>query len=227
MIPEIKMYYTVYKVTNNINGKFYIGIHKTKDINDDYMGSGKYLKRSQEKHGIGNFTKDILFTYDNPEEMYAKEAEIVNEEFIAEENTYNLKVGGSGGFDYAKRAQQRLWQENGQWAHDYRARMSAIMKLQWQDDDRRARMSAQMQLQWQDDDYRARMSAMIGHTPGEFKHSDEAKLKMSAANKGKGIGCDNSQSGTCWITNELESKRIKKGADVPIGWRLGRAIKAK
>jgi hypothetical protein len=211
MITEIKMYYTVYKVTNNINGKFYIGTHKTTDVNDDYMGSGKYLMHSQRKHGIDNFTKEILFTYDNPEEMYAKEAEIVNEEFIAEENTYNLKVGGSGGWDYAKRARQRLWQENEQWADDYRAKLSAISKLQWQDDDYRARMSARI----------------VGHTPGEFKHSDEAKLKISAAKKGKGIGCDNSQFGTCWITNELESKRIKKGADVPIGWRLGRVIKAK
>ena len=210
------MYYTVYKVTNNISGKFYIGIHKTKDINDDYMGSGKYLKRSQNKHGIGNFTKDILFTYDNPEEMYAKEAEIVNEEFIAEENTYNLKVGGSGGFDYANRIKQRLWQENGQWAHNRRAevsaRMSATMKLQYD--------SGLRQEAWQS-------WAQRSHTPGEFKHSDEAKLKISAAKKGKGIGCDNSQSGTCWITNELESKKIKKGPDVPIGWRLGRAIKAK
>ena len=32
--------------------------------------------------------------------MYAKEAELVNEEFLMNENTYNLKIGGFGGFDY-------------------------------------------------------------------------------------------------------------------------------
>lgn len=37
------MHYTVYVITNNINRKVYIGKHQTKDINDDYMGSGKLL----------------------------------------------------------------------------------------------------------------------------------------------------------------------------------------
>ena len=92
------MHYTVYKITNQINGKIYIGYHKTKNLDDGYMGSGTYLKRAQEKHGIDNFTKEILFDFDNAEDMRKKEAELVNEEFLLRDDVYNLAYGGGYGW---------------------------------------------------------------------------------------------------------------------------------
>jgi len=94
------MYYTIYKITNNINGKFYIGAHKTTDVNDTYMGSGKILLKAQDKYGIDNFNKEILHVFDNAKDMFNKEAEIVTDDYLMEENTYNLKRGGFGGWDW-------------------------------------------------------------------------------------------------------------------------------
>lgn len=94
------MFYIVYKITNLINNKIYIGSHKTNDLNDNYMGSGKLIKQAVEKYGFNNFKKEILFIYNNPKQMYLKEAEIVDEEFLKRTDVYNLVPGGHGGWDY-------------------------------------------------------------------------------------------------------------------------------
>lgn len=92
------MNYTVYKITNKINEKIYIGCHKTKNINDDYMGSGKLIKKAIEKYGLENFDKLVLYNFDNNLDMLKKEAELVNREFIKRKDVYNLVEGGGGGW---------------------------------------------------------------------------------------------------------------------------------
>lgn len=91
------MKYTIYQITNTLNGKIYIGKHQTETINDGYYGSGVALKNAIKKHGKENFTKKILFVFDSEEEMSRKERELVTEEFVRRVDTYNLGVGGEGG----------------------------------------------------------------------------------------------------------------------------------
>lgn len=90
----------VYKTTNLVNGKIYIGKHQTYDISDGYLGSGILIQRAIEKYGEENFKREILFECSSVEEMNAKEAELVNEEFLKRDDVYNLKQGGDGGFDF-------------------------------------------------------------------------------------------------------------------------------
>ena len=92
------IYYTVYKTINTVNGKYYIGVHKTNNPNDKYLGSGIALKRAFKKYGIENFKKEILFIFDNKNDAYIKESEIVTKKFIDNENVYNAKIGGFGGW---------------------------------------------------------------------------------------------------------------------------------
>lgn len=108
------MFYYLYKIRNTLNDKIYVGVHKTKDMNDGYMGSGKVIKRAIEKYGIENFTKVILETFEDSVTMYAREKEVVTEEFLAREDTYNLRRGGHGGFDYINSLEQtHLTRKNG------------------------------------------------------------------------------------------------------------------
>lgn len=93
-----KIFYYLYKITNLLNHKIYIGCHQTTNLNDGYMGSGKALLLSQKKYGIHNFSKEILEFFDDTETMLLAEKRIVTKEFIQEDNNYNLAEGGKGGY---------------------------------------------------------------------------------------------------------------------------------
>lgn len=90
-------YFIIYKTTNILNGKYYIGKHKTNNLDDKYLGSGIALQGAIKKYGRKNFIKEILFLFDTEEEMNLKESEIVNEAFCSNRNNYNLALGGQGG----------------------------------------------------------------------------------------------------------------------------------
>ncbi len=93
-------YFIIYKTINLINNRIYIGKHVSNIIIDSYIGSGKILLQSIEKYGIENFKRENLFIFDNEEDMNLKEEELVDEEFIKRKDTYNIKLGGVGGWDH-------------------------------------------------------------------------------------------------------------------------------
>ena len=94
------MFYYLYEIKNTVNNKIYVGVHQTKDINDGYMGSGTVINRAYEKYGKEKFVKTVLEYFNTREDMISREIEIVNEDFLLRDDTYNVRRGGTGGFDY-------------------------------------------------------------------------------------------------------------------------------
>lgn len=102
------MLFTVYKTTNLINDKIYIGFHKISNMtdlistesiyssifSDGYLGSGKLIKRAIEKYGPENMKQELLLVTEDEEEAAQLEKELVNRVFIERDDTYNLSIGG-------------------------------------------------------------------------------------------------------------------------------------
>lgn len=192
------MYYTIYKITNNINNKYYIGKHQTTDLNDDYMGSGKLLKRAIIKYGIENFSKEIIFVYDNEEDMNKKEKELV----IISEETYNLCEGGKGGFSYLNKNGLNKSDKQKQVARELIYKLHKTVN--YSDEYKESRLK-RLKLATE----KMREKFPNGTWVGK-KHTPETIEKMKKSTKGKQLGDKNSQFGTCWITNSKENKKIKK-----------------
>lgn len=127
------MYY-IYRITNLINGKTYIGKHEYKDLNDKYMGSGVHLRRAQKKYGIENFRKDILVFNISKREY----ADFLEKTFIAAErekvgieNCYNKANGGEGcpighHSEEAKEKMRKSWDYEKHITESWRKKQSEI-----------------------------------------------------------------------------------------------------
>lgn len=89
-----KTYNYVYQITNTVNNRIYVGVHKTNNMNDGYMGSGTLLKRAYAKHGKEKFEKLILKQFSTYNEALLYEAEVVDEDFMRRTDTYNIRTGG-------------------------------------------------------------------------------------------------------------------------------------
>jgi group I intron endonuclease len=85
----------VYKVTNKVNGKIYIG--KDSHDNPSYLGSGKLITRAINKYGKDNFYKEILEICADIQVLNERELFwIINTDCLTP-NGYNILIGSTGG----------------------------------------------------------------------------------------------------------------------------------
>ena len=108
----MKKHNIIYQTTNLLSGKTYIGRHSTDNLDDGYLGSGTILKRAIQKSGRDSFKRIVLFDFATPEEMIAKEIELLTEEFVNRDDNYNLGSGQGGLFTHGEEARQKLREAN-------------------------------------------------------------------------------------------------------------------
>lgn len=74
-----KKFMFIYETINKITGERYIGKHSSETINDDYLGSGRYLKEAIQAYGKENFERKIICFANSEEELHQKELEEIKE----------------------------------------------------------------------------------------------------------------------------------------------------
>jgi len=208
-----KKYHYIYKTTNLLSGKYYIGMHSTHDLNDGYYGSGTRLRRSLRKYGKKNHLVLILEYLDSRDELKKREEEIVNLNEIAKENCMNLMVGGKGGFISVEQQKRRAIAAG--LAAAKRRRNDPILA-------KKLKKIASNNFK------NANATGKIKYDTFKGKHhTQETKDKIGKSNSIQQKGTKNSQYGTYWITNGKENKKIKKNDLIPNKWSLGRTLKKK
>lgn len=202
-----KKYYFIYKITNMLSGRYYIGMHSTNNMDDGYLGSGNRLRLAIRKHGKLNFKREILEFCESSEELKKREKEIITLDEIAKDDCMNLVVGGEGGWDvntHNNAFKNKL-------KNDLEFRTAFTTKQR--KNSKKAMSEGKMK--------------PINETYSWVgkNHSEESKKKMSKIFKGARTGETNSQYGTSWVTKEFINKKIKKEElDLYLndGWVKGR-----
>ena len=219
-----RKFHYIYKITNTLNGKFYIGMHSTDNLEDGYFGSGKLLWRSINKHGKENHEMEILEHYFSREDLAAREKELVNKELLSNFKCLNIRLGGDAGggwdtsnIDLTARAKtlNKIRSEKIKNDPNFAEVVSQSAKNAYNS----ALCNVDQMLKLKEEKYGS-SNCWLGK-----KHSEDSKLKMR---KTKNVGESNSQFGTCWINKDEVAKKIKKEdlqLWIDLGWSKGRRLK--
>lgn len=247
MARKEKELHYLYKITNTKNGKYYIGMHSTDDINDGYFGSGKLIRNSIRSHGKGSHKKEILSFFENREELKNAEKKLITEDVVNDPLCMNLKSGGEGGLstdehkmkfkNSQKLASSRgvdrikyLYENDKEWVKKTLKNMSNAIKLAYLEkriDRSKVSLPGEKNPQFgtiwvynleTGEVKKIKNSEIAHHLDNGWEKGRNGKIQSGSAN---------SQFGTAWIFNE-SSGEIRKIKNTEIdnyfnnGWRRGR-----
>lgn len=195
--------YCIYRITNKINGKTYIGQHKYKKLNDKYMGSGVHIKRAIKKYGVENFEKEILeFDIPNVELANDWEQMYILFERVKGKAEYNIANGGKGSAGHrcsaetrrkiaeAGKGRQGYWKGKSR-SDETKAKISKSKKGTKHSEDWCNKMSEIMKGRYFTEEWKKKISdSKKGDRNPMYgkRYTDEEKRLLSEKNKGKNKG---------------------------------------
>lgn len=216
--------YLVYKVVNKLTERYYIGVHKTNDPNDGYLGSGLVIRRAIRKYGADNFSKEVLAVFNTAKEAMERERDVISV-CMDDSKCYNLHEGGLGGFDQINAKGLNNKNDNYRAANEsriYKIKTDPEFRKKFQEGGRKGIEKAKLNPKWGSSE-KSRILATLAWTGSS--HSVESRKKMSDCKRGE----LNQWYGMKWMKNENGYSERVKSYDIPnrlqSGWSLGRKIK--
>ena len=170
----------IYKTTNLINGRIYIG-QKKGEFNPIYFGSGKIIKLAIKKYGENNFRIDILVYAMNREHLNNIEIEYISKYRSLFPELYNIAKGGEGGFCHTENTKQIMRKPKSKEAieNNVKARKEAA--------ERRGYYFSQRTIEKMKKPKSKQHIENIIKSHLGYKHTEEQKKKISEGNTGKVI----------------------------------------
>jgi len=176
----------IYKTTNLINKKIYIGQTKSNKFKKNYFGSGIIIKESLKKYNKNNFTVEILSECFSKSEMNEKEIYYINLFKSNDLNIgYNLSSGGGGSFGYklSEKTKQKISENHINVKGENNPFFGKTHTIET-----KMKLSVYHSGKTYSDDFKKKISdSMKGRIPWNLgiNHSEESKKKMSQSHTGK------------------------------------------
>lgn len=208
--------YFLYKTTNIITGRYYVGmhVHNTARGKDYYLGSGLVLKQSIKKYGRKNHKRNILSYYETFDALIQAETELITTDLLADPLCMNLRLGGKGGHhgkkviytnemkDAARKRTSSSWKDPeirrmriermkdsvANMTQEERDKKSIAIK-RMVTPERREAMRVRAKLRWQDPNYRNKMSEMSKRVGADRKNAtSKTQIEVWSKEERKAIG---------------------------------------
>jgi len=209
-----KKYHYIYKTTNIITERYYIGMHSTDNLEDGYVGSGKRLWYSINKYGRENHVCKILEFLSNKISLKEREVEIVNEELLQDPLCMNISLGGNGFHNindsseiHKKRCSIGGRNVHKKYGNEYSRKIGRLGGIKCREN---LKNNPEAKKEWIESGCNTKLkkygsrNSWLGKT-----HTEETKEKMKKSAKGKHAGKKNSQYNTCWVMRNDLMKPIK------------------